>query len=135
MCFDNSNVCDVWDVQVVRARKPHHCNDCTAGILSGEYYKRIDCLFEGEWDTMRLCARCVWGHARVYDYEIGQGCKPYESHCPVGFLWDHMSELAENVLWGRSDCGENELDDLSTGWEASPITYREPLLAPPPFRL
>ena len=124
MCFDN-DFCDVWDEMIVKARKHHPCDECQDGIQSGELYKRIGSLYEGEWDTLRLCARCVWDHARVYRHELSEGCMHNESNCPVGYLHEHMGELANNARWMRSNYGEEDEGEAPTGWEPSPVTYRE----------
>jgi len=126
VCFDNDEQSDVWAESIVKARKRWHCDECSSGILPGEHYQRIGSLYDGRWSTLRTCARCFWDRARVYNLEISEGCKPWESWCPVGYLHEHMENLAENERWSRSNGGEDESpwDEKTNVWDPSPITYR-----------
>ena len=128
MCFANDDVSDVWSETIVCSRKRHACDDCSSGILPGELYRRIGNLYCGQWSTLRICARCCWDHARVYQHEISVGCRPSESYCPVGHLDEHLAELAANEKWTRATKDEENEDAIMSGpstWDPSPITYRE----------
>ena len=120
MCFDNGGeYSDVWDERIVRARKLHGCDDCSDGIRPGEWYQRIGSLYEGCWSTLRVCARCHWDRwIIVYAAERKENCEHHESICPIGYLDEYMDNMHNQARgWG-------DPEDLPTGWERSPITYR-----------
>lgn len=104
MCFYYDGMNDVTQVRVVRARKEHRCSECVDGIRPGEFYEKIDALFEGYWNHDKLCARCHFDRARIFEREMAEGCGYAESWPPLGEL--------DQALADR---------DLSP----SPITYRE----------
>lgn len=70
-----------------KARLYHRCDECMKPILPGEQYERAAALYDGGWDVMRTCCRCL--EARDY----------IEAHAPC-FCWLHGSMLddAREVL-------------------------------------
>lgn len=126
MCFYHDDLATVYNQKVVKARKLRRCEECTDGVLPGEWYLRAKYLFEGEWSVHAICARCHWDHERVYLHELSVGCAPEESRCYVGFLQEHMIELARNEKWDRAQDKEDEEEimDGPSVWDPSPITYR-----------
>ena len=65
---------------VQRARKAHSCYECGHQISAGEGYERVRALYDGRWDIVRTCSRCL--DVRRY----------VESHAPC-FCWQHGSLL------------------------------------------
>lgn len=43
---------------IVRARKPHKCQECGVVIKVGESYERNKWLYDGEWSLMDICMIC-----------------------------------------------------------------------------
>jgi hypothetical protein len=62
MCYVGDSS-DVWDEEMVRARKPHRCDECRTEIPTGVRYIRIGSLYEGQWETLRMHFECrvLWG--------------------------------------------------------------------------
>ncbi len=56
-CAD-AEPCTVWREEKVVARKRHACEECRHPILPGEVYARTTCLFEGTWETRKVCRCC-----------------------------------------------------------------------------
>lgn len=43
---------------VVKARKPHKCEECGKVINAGDAYERNKWLYDGEWSRMDICLIC-----------------------------------------------------------------------------
>lgn len=48
----------VWNAEIRTARKEHRCCECEEAIPIGVRYEYISMLFDGSWDTFRLCLSC-----------------------------------------------------------------------------
>jgi hypothetical protein len=83
--------CTVWNETDRRARKEHVCDECREPITRGELHKYITSLFDGHWDTYRMCLLCD---------EIGD-----HFSCGRGRIMQ--------TLW--SDLEENFFPDMSAG--------------------
>jgi hypothetical protein len=61
-CHLDYDPCDVWDSQMVTARKSHVCCECGEEIAPGRRYERLRTLYKGSWDTFKTCTSClaVW---------------------------------------------------------------------------
>lgn len=73
--------CKVWNSTTRKARKAHRCDECREEISVGARYEHISMLFDGAWDTSRLCLSCK---------EIGD-----HFTCGsriLGVLWDDLEE-------------------------------------------
>ena len=71
---------DVYHAERMKARKPYRCYECHRGIKPSEQYERVASLYDGSWDIVRTCCRCL--DARDY----------IEAHAPC-FCWMHGSML------------------------------------------
>lgn len=58
MCF-TGDACEVFHERIVRAGKPHRCDECDAPIPRGTPYVRIGSLFEGDWSTLHVHWECM----------------------------------------------------------------------------
>ena len=43
---------------VKKARKQHHCSECSGHIAAGESYEYTAGLWDGYFDTFHICERC-----------------------------------------------------------------------------
>jgi len=59
MCSCNSSGPDFYSETVVTAAKPFSCEECSRHVLSGEVYIRASGKWDGEFDSFKLCRRCV----------------------------------------------------------------------------
>lgn len=55
---DTGDYCTVSTSKMVKARKPHECDECSKIIQPGEIYECCTSLFDGEWSRMNVCAIC-----------------------------------------------------------------------------
>lgn len=58
MCYLDADPCDVWSESTPCARKEHRCSECRLPIRVGTVYRRVQCLYEGRWDTYRTHPLC-----------------------------------------------------------------------------
>jgi hypothetical protein len=74
---------DIYDENLLKARKGHSCHACDAPIRPGDRYVRVFILFQGEKETVKRCLRCQMIH-------------------------EYLRGLAPGELWPaeRLDCGE-----------------------------
>jgi hypothetical protein len=49
---------ELYDSQIVTARKPHECHECRREIVRGEKYERVTGRWEGEFDRFSFCLIC-----------------------------------------------------------------------------
>lgn len=87
---------DAYSKERRTARKAFRCYECHDHIRPGEQYERAASLYDGSWDVMRTCCRCL--DARDY----------ITAHAPC-FCWAHGSMLddAKSTLdqYGRESAG------------------------------
>ena len=117
MCFYGEPP-SFFDSHIVkRARKAHRCTDCREDILPGESYEHIAGVWEGDFETYKVCARCYWDRSRVEQHELSVGCAPDESTPPMGQLLQALCEIRGEFM-GRED------PNWAERWKLSPRTYR-----------
>ncbi|MCY4507837.1 MAG: hypothetical protein OXG35_12890 [Acidobacteria bacterium] len=75
-------------VSTRRAAKRYSCYECRDPIEPGAQYENVHGLWEGEWDTMRICAGCADIRRELF-------CGPWS----YGEMWDDLR--AADVLLPR----------------------------------
>lgn len=50
--------CQVWNWTARTARKTHRCDCCGGTIRPGERYSVLHSLYDGHWDTEKMCVPC-----------------------------------------------------------------------------
>ena len=83
--------------RVVVARKPHTCVECRRVIAPGHRYERITGLWDGKWDTFRMCLACS-----EISHLLSCGGRVF------GILWDEV----ESAMF--DDIGSACFDKLET---------------------
>jgi DnaJ-class molecular chaperone len=78
---DTGEYCTVSDSKIVKARKPHTCEECNGVIKPGDQYERTSMLYEGEWSRTNVCLICA---------EIGNvfSCDGRQ----IGNMWEDICE-------------------------------------------
>lgn len=73
MCMwdDDGESYQMADRQMRRARKEHRCTECNRTIAIGERHEVMKGLYDGHWDTHRVCAQCI--EARRWLAEVCEG--------------------------------------------------------------
>lgn len=85
MCFVHDYDITWHDVKIVRARRPHRCDECGGAIAKGDYQQSCSFFDPGVGPGRNhFCDRCVHMAARIYAEEIADGCRPHESFPPMG---------------------------------------------------
>lgn len=79
-CFCDYDPPSVYRRQIVTARKPHKCYECSGEIGPGEQYEYVFGIWEGCADVFKTCERC---------YDIRQWVK---NNVPC-FCWAHGNML------------------------------------------
>jgi hypothetical protein len=69
---------------IVKARKPHKCEECGGQILAGQKYERNKWLYDGEWSRMDICLLCA---------EIGAAFS-----CEGRLLGDMWQDIHDNMF-------------------------------------
>lgn len=69
---------------IVKARKPHKCEECGEVIPVGAKYERNKWLFDGEWSRMDVCLICA---------EIGQAFS-----CEGRMLGNMWEDIHDNMF-------------------------------------
>jgi len=112
MCYSSEEPSTVWKETRRLARKTHSCSDCGDTIEAGSEYDHIGSLYNGRWDTLRVCSTCIFMRAWVYATEIAdEGCGPNESMITtVGgdVIHEEYRRLMHSV-WDCSECGYSRL--------------------------
>lgn len=72
----------IYAADTRKARKKYKCYECFKAVEPGERYERAKMLYEGVWETMLTCDRCL----KVREYIL--------AHVPC-FCWMHGSLLAD----------------------------------------
>lgn len=86
----------VYDQATPTARKAHQCCECLGTIYPGEKYHRLQGLWDGSWQTYKMCLDCDELRGKVEAH-----LSPYEEHTPLGELYAGIFEApcnAENIL-------------------------------------
>lgn len=78
MCrFDDGDYWTLYSSATRRAAKPHRCDECRRTIAKGESYNYGSGLYDGYWQTFRICLHCMevtrwlqvacsgWNHTEV----------------------------------------------------------------------
>lgn len=82
-CDDGS---DVWDERRVTARKQHTCHECGETIEPGDEYVRIGSLFDGSWETFKICEYCD------HDWTVLRGLGFCQLVGGLSETWEHAWE-------------------------------------------
>lgn len=85
LCYvDDGERYAVYRSQRVVARRAHRCYECHRAIAPGETCESVSGLYDGRWERLRTCARCL----AVRDYVT--------AHVPcVGWLHGSMLDDLE----------------------------------------
>lgn len=84
-CEDGDPV-DVSVHERRKARKEHKCGECSRPIPVGTVHDYWRWLFEGSWESFRICPRC---EVRRKAFSIAEGCRPM-----LGSLNETLRECA-----------------------------------------
>ena len=114
MCVYDYDTYEVFRRSTPTARRRHNCYECGRVVEPGERYERAVGLFDGRWDSMATCPRCL--EARRFLDVVCHGQWLY------GDIWEelycHVDELdcASGVHLIRDDLArsiadEDELED------------------------
>ena len=91
---------DLWKSSQPKARKAHRCEYCNRTILPGEVYSRSEGLWDGVFQTLKLCTECDVLSRRMVDYGFtsegpdGEECYPY---LPEVDYWDEVREISPEL--------------------------------------
>lgn len=78
---DVDGICDLVNIQIVKARKPFQCCECRRKLPKGTSHEVERGLYEGSWFRDRTCLICVEVRKHFY-------CDGYT----VSTLWEDMAE-------------------------------------------
>ena len=96
MCDVGGEYADVSRSEWSIAAKPHRCRECGGTIPKGDMYLREASLFDGQWDSWKLCAGCdAWRHA-LYEAQWRE-CDG-ETYYEIGGLWRAVADFAAEHL-------------------------------------
>ena len=85
---------DVVDHTERKARKVHRCSECDEHIVSGERYTVVSQLFDGSWDSWKLCASCKLWWQEFWRWQRSSGA----CYCiEIGAFADTLSEIQEEM--------------------------------------
>jgi hypothetical protein len=63
VCISNAHrfdgPADIWESNIVKARRNYKCCECGRPIERGAKYERYDILFDGKWSHYRTCVLCA----------------------------------------------------------------------------
>lgn len=118
MCSTDNEASAVWNERIVRARKPHRCDECHLAIPPGRHYIRIGSLYDGHWETFEKHPECD----AVADWVRVHVCEAHGEHgfIPVGGLDEEIHNLRD---YGPAMLGPGEAEELEamgielTDWE------------------
>lgn len=95
MCFYNDGECStIWEETQPKARIEHKCSECREPIPAGTRYTQIKSLFDGHWDTFKICHKCDVWRCKIAILEIAHGCLS-DYWCPVPDLFEELSQSEE----------------------------------------
>lgn len=92
MCFYYDGYCDVYEQTPVKSKKERKCHSCGHQIKVGEYYLRVQSLFEGRWDNSQYCGSCNHTREEIAKKEGEEGCGFNESYCP----WEEITSVVKD---------------------------------------
>lgn len=95
MCFEYDGQCDVYRDAYPRAKKAHRCRECGRTIEPGQVHLKNVQLFEGYWNTTRICMECEEVRKAIARVEEEHGCHGDSAYCPFGDLWDAVHSGGE----------------------------------------
>ena len=90
MCSTDFDPASIFEVNAIRAKKRHRCDECGVDVLPGESYARADWLADGAWNHSVRCAGCYFLCQAIETLECG-------GH--------------GQILWG-GDCLREEVNEL-----------------------
>ncbi len=93
MCFDTDYDYYYFTSERRKARKVHKCDECRQPIQVGEHYRYSAGSVDGEIDSFKACLRCEAMRAEIKRHEIAEGCAPFESICPDGYLREYLDNV------------------------------------------
>jgi hypothetical protein len=107
--------CTIWREAMPVARKAHQCSECGDAIAPGTRYESISMLFEGKFDTYKVCAACS---------DIGKSLSCDGSR-PLGFLWESVRDVFPEMTQAcvdklRTAAGKRKLTDEWKKWKGLP---------------
>lgn len=96
MCMiDDADRCEVWRETVVKAaRKAARCSECGRPIATGETYRRIFHVSEGDAGTDRQCQHCM-----VAADWLTKECNGYCTSGVQEDIREHADEYRSAGLW------------------------------------
>lgn len=80
--------CDVYNSDVVKARKEHTCSACRTTIQKGEHYARIFALHDGYVHHYKRCGACEVTHRHLAELCAASGDDLYpdeELNCGLSY--------------------------------------------------
>lgn len=85
---------DFVSAEWVKARKEHHCEECSKAILPGSTYQRHAQVYEGEFAALKFCRKCavLWSLIQKRPWW-------HEDEWTYGSLREYIRGHAEVVLW------------------------------------
>ncbi len=95
MCVVELEPCDVWRETERKARKEHRCGCCGRRILTGESYRAIFGVYEGEVFSGKYCGACREA--------AGEFSHAHEIGLPTP---ESLVELLQECVWD----GEEEIE-------------------------
>lgn len=105
MCYCSDEYPEFANTAVVKARKPHRCEECGEIIPIGERYERTAGKFEGQMFTTCVCVGCAaWGHAFAQVTRLVCGCSGWI----LGEMWNGIAEFAREHLGFDPDWEEGD---------------------------
>jgi hypothetical protein len=85
---------DFYVEQIVTARKPHKCYECSTVVVPGQKYERVTGKWDGELGRYTFCLFCS-EVSKVFSCGDGR---------MFGVLWEDMTEYAFPNLTTASPC-------------------------------
>ena len=85
-CDDESLAWFMKD-KIVKARKVHHCSECSRDIHPGEKYENTKAVMDGEWYLSKTCLDCQ--SLRLSFFESSY----------FGQLWESFREYLRECRW------------------------------------
>ena len=119
MCFyydDDYGEVKFQRIEIVTARKQHHCDSCQNPIRPREQYQKFSGLYDGHFFTTRICNLCVQDRHAIHRWELRHGCRWHESWAPV-------EEIASLIRRGNEDGYYKELPDESDEHAGRPVLF------------
>jgi hypothetical protein len=80
--------------KIVKARKVHHCSECSRVILPGEKYEHTKCVMDGEWSRHKTCLDCQSIRLSFFEsYIFGQLWESFRE-----YLCDCRGQVPESCI-------------------------------------